>query len=156
MSKVFKFTWKIRNRLNRKKNQISYFSNFYFLSYGWLYIQFTMTHLALMSKSGQIHRKDAKWVEANVNLIFWFLQSLVFQLWSILYWIHNYFYIRIASPQAPNTFGLSPPSQLISGYHWLAFLNKVRVSTTKKKILSKLFFVAKFSRMMRNALKLIF
>ena len=33
-SKVLKFTWKMRNRLNRKKNQISGFSNFYFLSYG--------------------------------------------------------------------------------------------------------------------------
>ena len=30
-SKVFKFTWKKRNRLNRKKNQIS---DFYFSSYG--------------------------------------------------------------------------------------------------------------------------
>ena len=30
-SKVFKFTWKMRNRLKRKKNQIS---DFYFSSYG--------------------------------------------------------------------------------------------------------------------------
>ena len=33
-SKVVKFTWKIRNWLNRKKNQVSGFSDFYFLSYG--------------------------------------------------------------------------------------------------------------------------
>ena len=33
-SKVVKFTWKIRNRLNRKKNQMSDYSDFYFLSYG--------------------------------------------------------------------------------------------------------------------------
>ena len=32
-SKVIKFTWKIWNRLNRKKNQISDFSDFYFSSY---------------------------------------------------------------------------------------------------------------------------
>ena len=32
--KVIKLTWKIRNRLNRKKNQISDFTNFYFLSNG--------------------------------------------------------------------------------------------------------------------------
>ena len=30
LSKVFKFTWKVRNRLNRRKNQISDFSNYYF------------------------------------------------------------------------------------------------------------------------------
>ena len=32
--KFFKFTWKIQNRLNRKKNQISDFTDFYFSSYG--------------------------------------------------------------------------------------------------------------------------
>ena len=32
-SKVFKFTWKIRNRLNRKKNHIPDFSDLYFSSY---------------------------------------------------------------------------------------------------------------------------
>ena len=31
--KVFKFTWKNCNRLNKKKNQVSDFSDFYFLSY---------------------------------------------------------------------------------------------------------------------------
>ena len=31
--KFFKFTWKIRNQLNRKKNQILDFSDFYFSSY---------------------------------------------------------------------------------------------------------------------------
>ena len=33
-SKVFKFTWKMRNMLNRKKKKISDFSHFYFSSYG--------------------------------------------------------------------------------------------------------------------------
>ena len=28
-------------------------------------------------------------------------------------------------PQAPDRFGLNPPSQLVIGYHWLAFLNQV-------------------------------
>ena len=27
--------------------------------------------------------------------------------------------------QAPDTFGLNPPSHLVIGYHWLAFLNQV-------------------------------
>ena len=28
-------------------------------------------------------------------------------------------------PQAPHAVGLNPPSQLVIGYHWLAFLNQV-------------------------------
>ena len=28
--------------------------------------------------------------------------------------------------QAPNAFGLKPPSQLVIGYHWLAFLSQVK------------------------------
>ena len=35
-------------------------------------------------------------------------------------------------PQAPDAFGLNPPTQLVLGYHWLAFLNQVRASPTKK------------------------
>ena len=35
-------------------------------------------------------------------------------------------------PQAPDGFGLNPSSQLVLRYHWLAFLNQVRVSPTKK------------------------
>ena len=27
--------------------------------------------------------------------------------------------------QAPDAFGLNPPSQLVLGYHWLVFLNQV-------------------------------
>ena len=34
LSKLIKFTWKIRNRPNRKKDQISDFSDIYFSSYG--------------------------------------------------------------------------------------------------------------------------
>ena len=29
-------------------------------------------------------------------------------------------------PPAPDGFGLNPPSQLVIGYHWLAFLNQIR------------------------------
>ena len=53
---------KIQNRLNQKKNQIP---DFYFLSYGWLYLQFTGDTLEFLSmsptKSSQIYRKDAQW-----------------------------------------------------------------------------------------------
>jgi len=39
-------------------------------------------------------------------------------------------------PQSPNAFGLNPLSQLVFGYHWLAFLNQVlkidHISKTKK------------------------
>ena len=28
-------------------------------------------------------------------------------------------------PQAPDAFGFNPPSQLVLGYHWLAFLNQI-------------------------------
>ena len=34
-------------------------------------------------------------------------------------------FVRELRPQAPNAFGLNRPSQLILGYHWLAFLNQV-------------------------------
>ena len=40
--KIIAFIWKIRNRLNRKKNQISDFSNFYFLSYDNFCTKFSM------------------------------------------------------------------------------------------------------------------
>ena len=50
--------------------------------------------------------------------------------------------------QAPNDFGLNPPSQLVLGYHWLAFLNRVRYFFSFK--------VAKFSGKMRNVLGRIF
>ena len=36
-SKVLKFTWKMWNRLNRKKNPISDFSDLYFSSYGYFW-----------------------------------------------------------------------------------------------------------------------
>ena len=41
-SELLQFSWTMPTVLNRMKNQ---FSDFYFLSYGWLYLQFTVTHL---------------------------------------------------------------------------------------------------------------
>ena len=34
--------------------------------------------------------------------------------------------LGVLRPQASDTFGLNPLSQLAIGYHWLAFLNHVR------------------------------
>ena len=75
---------------NQMKNQFSDFSDFYSLSYCWLYLQFAVTHLAFQlchrtksSKSGQIHRKYAQWAETNGRSIF---RYLIFEIWSILYW----------------------------------------------------------------------
>ena len=42
--KFLKFTWKIGNRLIRKKNQFSDFSDFYFSSYGHLSVIFLKNH----------------------------------------------------------------------------------------------------------------
>ena len=39
--------------------------------------------------------------------------------------IQKFFYVRGLRPQAPNGFGLNPTSQLVIGYHYLAFLNQV-------------------------------
>ena len=36
-------------------------------------------------------------------------------------------------PQAPNAFGLNPPSQLVVGYLWLAFLDQVRKEGSRIK-----------------------
>ena len=36
-------------------------------------------------------------------------------------------------PQAPHTFGLNPSSQLVHGYHWLAFLNRL-LTTVEYKV----------------------
>ena len=40
--------------------------------------------------------------------------------------IKMYIKNRCPGPQAPDGFGLNPPSQLVIGYHWLTFLNQVR------------------------------
>ena len=69
------------------KNQ---FSDFYFFSYGWLYLQFTgetpdfqVCHQPKKSfKGGQIYRKYEQLAETNEKLIFRFL---FYKLWSILY-----------------------------------------------------------------------
>ena len=60
--------------MNQMKNQ---FSDFYFLSYGWLYLRFTVTHLNFQVchrpkqnsfKSCQNFRKDAQFSESTENI----------------------------------------------------------------------------------------
>ena len=55
------FSWKMRTVLNRMKNQFFDLCDFYFLSYGWLYLQFTknLPTVKKLFKSGQIYREDA-------------------------------------------------------------------------------------------------
>ena len=61
---------------------------------------------------------------------------------------------RVLRSRTPDYFGLNPPNQLVLGYHRLAFLNQVHVSTTKISFsYSKM---AKNSGKMCNALKQIF
>ena len=42
--------------------------------------------------------------------------------------------LRGLGPQAPDAFGLNPPSQLAIGYHWLTFLNQVRKKSLRMLI----------------------
>ena len=48
----------------------------------------------------------------------------------IIYFFSNISNIcgRGTLPQASDTFGLNPTSQLVIGYHWLAFLNQIRTN----------------------------
>ena len=41
---------------------------------------------------------------------------------------------RMFRTQAPNDFGLNPHSQLVIGYHWLAFLNQIHKNIFKSPI----------------------
>ena len=63
---------------------------------------------------------------------------LVYEIWSILYFLVNLpgarriqkkclfcFHVKTIA-QALGTFGLNPSSHLVIGYHWLAFLNQIR------------------------------
>ena len=44
------------------------------------------------------------------------------------------------SPQAPDAFGLNPPSQLVLRYHWLAFLNLVLGSKSLSSLLTIVYY----------------
>ena len=88
---VAMFTWKLSTVLNRIKN---HFADFYFLSYGWLYLQFTVTHQVWNSKHtkkkvGQklsnVHKKKTKIRKWFFNSSVFFVRLLVFEIWSILY-----------------------------------------------------------------------
>ena len=83
------FAWKMRTLLNRMKNK---FYDFNFLSYGWLYSQFTLTHqdFQVCHRAKKNCSKVAKltgemsWNEWKI--IFRILQFPVFKIWAILYW----------------------------------------------------------------------
>ena len=127
------------NVLKIMKNQ---FSDFQFLRHGRFQI------ISIHSKkyiflSLQMMRNILKLIiESWIFLV----RYLVFELWSILYFsfvLHSgleriqkkrlrqgvppKLFVSVGSPaQAPDAFGLNPPSQLVIGNHWLAFLNQVR------------------------------
>ena len=87
------FTWKMHTVLNRIKNQ---FSDFYFLSYRWLYLQFTGDTCIFMCVtdrkkyfiSNQIYRREAQWAETNEKSIFQFVRFSFFELWLIVFTIY--------------------------------------------------------------------
>ena len=90
------YAWKIPTVLKRLKNQ---FSNFYFLSYGWLYLQFTgdtpwLPSLSPTKKksfiSGQIYMKNAQCPETNEKINFQFFTT--FSFWDILKFRRKFFY----------------------------------------------------------------
>ena len=53
----FKCTWKIQNRLNRKKNQISDFTNFYFSSYSYFVTSSPQLSIKFCTISKNINRR---------------------------------------------------------------------------------------------------
>ena len=72
-SKVVKCTWKIGNRLNRKKNQISDFSDFYFSSYhrklGWFFHKNdTKMTITREEKIGEFRNLDLLSIQPIANL----------------------------------------------------------------------------------------
>ena len=90
LSELAIFTWKVLTMLKQMKNQCFDFSDFYLLRYGWLYLQFKVTHLHFQAchqsnnkkksfKSGQIYRKDAQCSE-NYFLVheFFFCEHLMY------------------------------------------------------------------------------
>ena len=65
---VFTFTWKIRNRMNRKKNQISDFSDFHFSSYGHFFVISVTSSLQFsMNFHNNLKNKNLKtdWLYSN-------------------------------------------------------------------------------------------
>ena len=70
ISKVVKFTWKMRIVLNRKKNQISDYSNFYFSSY----CNFCTKNCQL---SMNFHDNSKNNIRKNRKLIFHLIQHIV-------------------------------------------------------------------------------
>ena len=91
LSEVTIITLKMRTVLNRVKNNISDFSNFYFLSNDWLYLQFTMTQQVCHRQKKVVqkwpsYRKDAHCSDNYFSWVY-FGRILVFDVWSILYMV---------------------------------------------------------------------
>ena len=105
----------------------------------------------------KIVSKDAECSGTDFALNLKTLRSLVFRIWLLFYWelerIQKPFYVRRVPPpgscgvwfllphmglrpQAPDVFGLKPPSQLVIGYHWLAFLNQIRKNVLRAQFTS--------------------
>ena len=79
------FLWQMRTVLNRIKNKYSDLCDFYFLSHGWLYLQFTKNFPTKkkMFRSDPIYWKDADYPE-NDFLVhdYFFCATLIF--WDIV------------------------------------------------------------------------
>ena len=91
-SEVAIHAWKMRTVLNRMKYHISDLYDFYFLSYGWLYLQFTVTQQVCHRPKIEVVQKWPNLQERIVLPGQWFFSSrvlfvqlLVFEIWSILY-----------------------------------------------------------------------
>ena len=146
------FTWKKPTVLKRMKNKLS---DFYYLSYGWLYLQFTGDTPSFLSVSPtkknffpkwpNLHESCAMcWNEWKVNFSIFNFWGMI-DIWLILYWNSDFFHVKGALPPKPlvfvgglcsnvggsapgpqaRCFWLNSSSQLVLGYHWLGLLNNV-------------------------------
>jgi len=98
---------------------------------GCVYIFRWNTLISNSFKSGYIFMKDPQCAETNEKLI---LRILVFEIWSILYWNSEIYYVRLAPTPGSGASGLNPRSQLVIGYHWLGFLNQVSINLFKSLV----------------------
>ena len=85
------------------------FFRFLVFDYGWLYLQFTVTHQMChrpkkkVFKSGKIHKKDAQWVETIEKSIFKFFRFLIFDMIDfVLRLIYVSIFIMLSGLRPPN------------------------------------------------------
>ena len=133
---MVKFTWKMRTLLNRKKNLISDFSDFYFFEL-WL-IVFTIIYGDTPNESPTRKEVVQKWPnlqercatgwngwKVNFAILSFFLDMVDFALKfrkKYMLWVPPPQTHRLCgphlppfAPHAPEAFGLNPPSQLVFG-----------------------------------------